>query len=191
MKQEPFAPADRVVFGLAVLAFVALALPGCLGPGEPLNRPPKPTVDNTVPLEFTYIRISEAQYATNAPIYQYTGHVEFPFCLRNSNGFGVVAQEGFEIFQGGGPSNPASLRLVEKWDSDKEFFGAGSTSIPLGMDHAVLMNETLEGSSTNYTIHLWNHILVPEPVHRQDLWFNMTFIPYHPGFTSYEKGIPC
>ncbi len=54
-----------------------------------------------------------------------------------------------------------------------------NASIESGISYAhdVLVNETAEGGF-NYTIHRWYEILDPEPVHRWDHWYNLTFTPY-------------
>jgi hypothetical protein len=166
-----------------VLAIVlaAVSLAGCSD---------YPKSSSLVPLEFTYIRIGQDQYSTGVnPAYE--GSLAYPHCLHNPNKQDLTAQNGYEIYQRLGPPNAGGARLIKKVDSGPDDFLAGLTALPSGAIHNVMLNETLEGNSTDYTIHLWNQILNPKPVHRVDRWFNMTFTPYGSSSTTHSEGEPC
>jgi hypothetical protein len=169
-----------IAFILLLLAPATLA--GC-------SSPPKSA--DLVPLEFTYIRIGQDQYSTGGLNPHYEGSVAYPYCLHNPNNYDLTAQDGYEVYQVLGPPHASGLHLVKRGDSGSAWFFAHGRSIPIALFHNVLLNETVEGKSTNYTIHIWHQILNPEPIHRVDRWFNMTFTPYGPADTAYTEGENC
>lgn len=171
----------KLLQNTAVLILAILSLAGCST---------YPDSAELKPLEFTYIRIGQDQYSTGGLNPTYEGSIAFPSCLYNPNDHDLMAEDGYEIFQVLGPPTSGS-RLVASWTSGQTDFRSHLTAIPVGMIHNVLLNETIEGNSTDYTIHFWHQILNPEPMHRVDRWFNMTFTPYGPSDTTYSEGEPC
>jgi hypothetical protein len=165
-----------------LLVLLAAALSGCSG---------YPKTSELKPLEFTYIRIGQDQYSTGGFNPNYEGSIAFPSCLHNPNDYDLTAQDGYEVYQVLGPPNPPGLRLVKRADSGPSDFLAHFTGVPVALIHNVMLNETVEGNSTDYTLHLWHQILNPGPVHRVDRWFNMTFTPYGSSSTTHSEGEPC
>lgn len=150
---------------------------------------PRPDTEDLKPLEFTYVRIGQDQYGGGLGT-TYTGSVAFPFCIHNQNEHDLMVEAGYEIYQKNEASTPSDLHMV-KQNAVKFKFLAGGGTVPNGLIYHIYINETIEGNSSNYAIHLWHQILNPHPVHRVDRWFNMTFTPYGPSSTTHEEGEPC
>jgi len=173
----------RAHLSLILLSFLGTVIAGCVG---------EPNSVNLAPFEFTYIRIGQDQYSTGGLHPEYEGSIAFPACIRNPNPRDLTIADGWEVFQQWGPPHAEGLRLVARYDSGPHFWFANAGSAPpAGEIHNVLLNETVEGNSTHYTIHLWNEIIGAGPSGRVDRWFNMTFMPYAPGSTTYREGTPC
>jgi hypothetical protein len=172
----------KTLYPSILLLLVTVAVAGCSG---------YPKSSSLVPIEFTYIRIGQDQYSTGGLNPHYEGSLAFPYCLYNPNDYDLMAQDGYEVYQIRGPPSAPNLHLVKSGDSGRTQFRAHFGSVGTPLIHNVLLNETIEGNSTDYTIHIWHQILNPEPIHRVDRWFNMTFTPYGPSDTTYTEGEPC
>ncbi len=103
------------------------------------GRASRPPSSELKPLEFTYIRIGQDQYATNLnPTYE--GSVAYTHCLFNPNEYDLIAQNGCvvpgpfagkrdEIFQVLGPTGASELRIVKSVDSGPDEFRVGFLAI--------------------------------------------------------------
>lgn len=184
-----------------LLVVLVPVLSGCLGepagdkPHEPFDHPlfrdPFDYPSEPEPVEYTYIRIGQER--RSGPGATYEGSLVFTYCLHNPNTFWLKYSSGWNIYQVMGPPNDGELRLVTKDVGTNLTAGVNRTGDPAAPYHDVYANETVEGNSTEYAIHLWHEILVSpdEAVHRVDRWFNMTFTPYGPDDTSHREGEPC
>jgi len=139
------------------------------------------------PLILGHIVIDEDVEAGPPPgIYQ--GSIRLPHCIVNPNNFSVLASSGSEVYQVIRVPSP-TLKLVASWGGQgREPFPARMWSDNFYSDHPVLVNESPNG--TDYAIHVWSVIYNPDPIHRWDRWWNITFTPFATQ-SFFEEGPGC